>query len=178
MNAGGKSDWSFAASGEVLLEELPNEDLHIVSKDGDYSSLLNKNRPHPCLESEWRSKKNANLHIYSELGVFLTRYHETLAQINEPAAEMVPAPIEVPLPANEHVAEVIAVPIEVSLPVAEPAKKAAILKLEQSANFATTHSAVALLSQFRELLTKADAERLLNAAINNEQVRWIASDSE
>lgn len=45
---------------EVLLEKLPDEDLHIVSKDGDYSSLLNKNRPHPCLESEWRLKKNAN----------------------------------------------------------------------------------------------------------------------
>ena len=163
---------------EVLLEVLPNEDLHIVSKDGDYSSLLNKNRPHPCLESEWRTKKNANLHIYSELGTFLTRYHETLAQIIEPTAEMVAAPIEGPLPANEHVAEVIAVPIEVPLPVAQPEKEAAILKLEQSANFATTHSAVALLSQFSGLLTKADAERLLNAAISNEQVRWIASDSD
>jgi hypothetical protein len=162
---------------EVLLEELPNEDLHIVSKDGDYSSLLNKSRPHPCLESEWRIKKNANLHIYNELGAFLTRYQETLAQINEPAAEIVPTPTEVQLPANEHVT----VPIEVPLPVAElenTAKDAAILKLEQSASFATTHSAVALLSQFSELLTKADAERLLNAAINNAQVRWIATDSD
>lgn len=166
---------------EVLLEVLPNEDLHIVSKDGDYSSLLNKNRPHPCLESEWKTKKNANLHIYSELGAFLTRYRETLAQINEPAAEMVPAPIDVPLPPNEHVAEVIPVPIEVPLPVAEPAnpaKEVAILRLEQSRSFATTHSAVALLSQFRESLTKAEAERLLNAAINNDQVRWIATDSD
>ena len=166
---------------EVLLEELPNQDLHIVSKNGDYSSLLNKNRPHPCLESEWRAKKNANLHIYSELGAFLTRYNETLAQINEPAAEIVPAPTDFPLPANELVAEVTPVPIEVPVPVAEPAnpgKEAAILRLEQSSSFAATHFAVALLGQFRYSLTKADAERLLNAAINNDQVRWIATDSD
>lgn len=161
---------------EMLLEKVPDEDLYIVSKDGDYSSLLNKNRPHPCLESEWRAKKNANLHIYSELGAFLNRYRETRAQINEFAAEIVPAPIEALFPANEHVVDV---PIDIPLPEAEPAnpeKEAAILELVHSPSFATTHSAVARLGQLRESLTKADAERLLNAALSNNQIGWIATD--
>ncbi|GGC23090.1 hypothetical protein GCM10011572_50760 [Pseudoduganella buxea] len=42
---------------EMLLKMVPDGDLHIVSRDGDYSSLLNKTRPHPSLETEWMEKK-------------------------------------------------------------------------------------------------------------------------
>jgi predicted nucleic acid-binding protein len=79
---------------ETLLKEVPNEaDLYIVSKDGDYASLLNKSRPHPSLEAEWMEKKGGHLHIYGELRKFLERVGEMLVQ--DAVAQKAPAqPVE------------------------------------------------------------------------------------
>lgn len=58
-----------------------------------------------------------------------------------------------------------------------PDKEAAIDALMNSFSFATTHAAIAWLGHFRAVLTKEDAEKLLTAAIDDQQVNWIASDS-
>lgn len=169
---------------ETLLKEVPGGDLHIVSKDGDYASLLNKSRPHPSLEAEWVNKKGGHLHIYSELRAFLKKYGEMLVQetLAQPAppqlAEEVPLPPPVapppppvappPPPAQEDDVE----------EVSDPEKEEAMQMLIDSATFSTTHAAVSNLSRFRSMLRRSDAERLIRAAVNNAQIRWIATDSD
>lgn len=173
---------------ETLLKEVPEGDLHIVSKDGDYASLLNKSRPHPSLESEWEHKKEGHLHTYSELRAFLKKYNEMLAQV--PSAEQVPqqrdGEVAVPSVVDQQL------PAE-QLPVAEPhppvaqeevieevdlEKEETIQMLVDSGSFATTHAAISRLEYFRSTLRRSDAERLIRAAVDNAQIRWIATDSD
>ncbi|QOD81853.1 PIN domain-containing protein [Chromobacterium haemolyticum] len=172
---------------EFLLENVPDEDLHIVSKDGDYSSELNTGRPHPFLEKEWREKKNANLHLYSELRPFLDKYlkavkeEEELAEVMAAAQELEAVLKAAPLVVNEAEAGREQVePIALAQPAAEqnPEKEEAINALVESGSFATTHSAIAKLEELRATLNTADVERLLIAALDNSQIGWIASDSD
>ena len=171
---------------EFLLHNIPElEDLHIVSKDGDYSSGLNTGRPHPFLEKEWKQKKNANLHVYSELRPFLDRY---LTGLENEAAELAALPIE-PAPAVENVTpevqefeplDILPAPHQVVHAVAapNPEKTAAINALVLSGSFSETHVAIVKLEELRATLSTPDAERLLTAAVSNNQVSWIASDSD
>jgi hypothetical protein len=60
---------------EVLLSEVPDEaDLHIISKDGDFSSSIDASRPHPVLAKEWKEVNKAELYIHNELRVFLAKH--------------------------------------------------------------------------------------------------------
>lgn len=170
---------------EFLIEKVPNEDLHIVSKDGDYSSALNTGLPHPFLEKEWKQRKNANLHFYSEIRPFLDRYltvieDEAVAVVvtaNEPAPASEQAP-----PSAQELEPVVAPPQSLqlvqSVMAPNPEKTAAIAALIQSSSFADTHAAIAKLEELRSTLSTEDAERLLDAAINNSQISWVASDSD
>lgn len=169
---------------EVLIEKVPNEDLHIVSKDGDYSSQLNTGRPDPFLEKEWRHKKNANLHIYSEIRPFLDKY---LAGLEEEGTAVVPTAQEPELAPGQIRSgarlEPVVVPPQPPQPAQSraapnPEKTAAIGALIQSSSFADTHTAISKLEELRATLSTEEVERLLNAAINNNQISWIASDSD
>lgn len=178
---------------EMLLQAVPSSDLYIVSKDGDYVSLLNKSLPHPFLKEEWKNRKGCDLHVYAELKSFLDRYEQILAQ---PAPVLAPPPVaveeELPIVPVE-VAEVLGaddgvieeadairaidgVYEDVDGLYAE--KVAAVDTLVDSRSFAQTHAAISRLNYYREILNTSDAERLINAAVNNEQVRWIATDSD
>lgn len=175
---------------EFLLARVPDEDLHIVSKDGDYSSLLNAGKPHPFLHKEWRDRKSADLHIYGELRTFIDRYLATLKEdtaVNEHAVE--PPAVEQPTPTAADTPVPVTGTAELVLPQitvtgsgsvipANPEKEAAIEELVDSGSFATTHAAVAKLQPLRATLNKSDVERLLTAAIDNNQIHWIASDSD
>jgi hypothetical protein len=57
------------------------------------------------------------------------------------------------------------------------AKGAAIEKLEKSSNFATTHNAVARLTQFDDF-TAAELQRIINAYQSNNQINWILGDDD
>jgi predicted nucleic acid-binding protein len=57
-------------------------------------------------------------------------------------------------------------------------KKATISALENSLSFASTHELIAKLQRFTELLSTADIAKLAHAAIENEQIRWILTDSD
>ena len=60
---------------EMLLRLVPEEnDLHLVSKDGDYVSALNPAAPNRFLLAEWRKKKQAELVLHAELRPFLTQH--------------------------------------------------------------------------------------------------------
>ncbi|MET3134188.1 putative nucleic acid-binding protein [Oxalobacteraceae bacterium GrIS 1.11] len=172
---------------EFLLNKLPSEDLHIVSKDGDYFSELNTGRPHPFLEKEWKQKKNANLHVYSELRPFIDRYLASLeGEIPSlTAAEIFGVP-EVVI-AQEATREPASVDMAQSTgtsaparPVAAPSpeKATAIDALVRSGSFSETHAAISKLDDLRATLTTQDAETLLTAAVKNNQISWIASDSD
>jgi hypothetical protein len=183
---------------ETLLKEVPGGDLHIISKDGDYASLLNKSRPHPSLEAEWMEKKGGHLHIFSELRAFLKKYEEMLVQeafaqpappqpaedvpMPPPVAPPPPPPVLPPPPPVAPPPPVVPHPPPVQEDDAEevndPEKDEAMQMLIDSGSFATTHAAVSLLSRFRSMLRRSDAERLIRAAVDNDQIRWIATDSD
>lgn len=57
-------------------------------------------------------------------------------------------------------------------------KAEAIANLLSSGTFATTHYAVSRLSPVVDELTWAEADKLIDAAINNTQVRWIGGDDD
>src|SRR4051794_34908567 len=65
-NLGDRLNW------ETLLAHVDDgADLHIVSKDGDYQSRLNSNRPHHFLVEEWTQRKQGELVLHAELRPFL-----------------------------------------------------------------------------------------------------------
>jgi len=183
---------------EVLLEEVSGPDLYIVSKDGDYTSLLNKQRPHPSLEAEWRERKGGTLHVYAEVRSFLKRYREMLAQVviqeapplDQPVIvgnlpPVVEQPVPIPLP-PAPVPPPPPPPPPLPRPVAgeeiDPhlaaEKDEAINALVNSGSFASTHAAIARLNFYRHLLSPQDIERLVRAAVSNDQICWIATDSD
>jgi hypothetical protein len=59
---------------------------------------------------------------------------------------------------------------------AEAAKEQLLAELVNSRSFSTTHEAIANLQQYLNLLSSADAERLIRAAETNTQISWILSD--
>lgn len=57
-------------------------------------------------------------------------------------------------------------------------KSAAIKLLVQSGSFATTHYGISMVNAFFDALTKEDAEELLQAGVDNQQIRWIHADDD
>lgn len=128
---------------EYLLETVADGvDLHVVSIDGDYKSALKNGRPHQFLVDEWKSTKNAELHLHNELKPFLNKQFEIIK-------------------------------LEV-----DKEKVAAIDRLVESGSFAMTHLAISQLHPFADAFTPDDAEKLVRGGLGNDQVRWIASDSD
>jgi len=57
-------------------------------------------------------------------------------------------------------------------------KAAAVDRLVASGSFATTHVAITQLAPYFDAFTAEDAEKLIRGGLDNDQVRWIASDSD
>ncbi|MDQ1924654.1 PIN domain-containing protein [Massilia pseudoviolaceinigra] len=158
---------------EYLLENVPPGDLHIVSKDGDFASILDSNMPRPFLQKEWLQQKKGALHIYSEIRPFLIKHASTVngesnvVEYADPDADFMH-------PTNE---EMVLVHQEIAHAFAEEKNKA-IEKLVNSERFIDTHIAIDKLEEFRTALTKEDVERLFRAAFSNNQILWIASDAD
>lgn len=71
-NPPGKNDSiGDAINWVTLLHLVPDKnDLHVVSGDGDYYSVLDEKSAHPFLCEEWSRKKNSELHVYRTLSEF------------------------------------------------------------------------------------------------------------
>lgn len=77
-NPPGKTDsLGDAINWETLLAEAPEgKDLYIVSEDRDYQAPFKskkaskEDRIHPYLSSEWKNKKNSEIHFYTKLSGF------------------------------------------------------------------------------------------------------------
>jgi hypothetical protein len=56
---------------ELLLAHVPNgSDLHIITKDGDYTSKLNPAQPKVFLLDEWKRVKDGYLYLYEQISLF------------------------------------------------------------------------------------------------------------
>ena len=69
-----------AINWTILLAEVPEgEDVHIISEDGDYFSILNEKAVNPFLADEWTKKKNSRVHVYRSLSAFMTEHFDGVA---------------------------------------------------------------------------------------------------
>lgn len=210
---------------ETLLVALPDEDLHIVSADGDFVSPLSEQdnevlRPLAFLEREWSQHKGgAKLLVYKTIKQFLDHFSKVRQQEEEAAAAAaevlaIAGAAQGQEPAAQHSvnepalatestdegsagAEEASTPVEAkpSVPAFGPTateqfvepelsaeeqalKAAAIDRLVGSSTFQTTHEAIRDMQPFQSRLTTQEAQRLLQAANDNSQIRWIISDSD
>jgi hypothetical protein len=179
---------------ETLLTHVPDGDLFIISKDGDYASPLTMDktsRPLAYLADEWtESKDGGSLTIFRTINEVVGYYKNLQNQpdVEDPGlaqAQEAPESPEVVHDDQRPIPEVPAPEIGDNVPQREaiPAVprdevEAAILNLVDSGSFTTTHSAVANLNRYLQQLTKQDAEQLFQAATDNSQIRWIISDED
>lgn len=176
-NIGDRYNW------EMLLEQAPNEDLYIITKDGDFSSVLgtlDKNpRPMAFLAKEWAEKApGRNLYVHTSIQALLSHYEKLAAQPQEPQVPVetaVPAPV--PVPGVVPQLSVTPVPNAADLMV-QQAKQEAISALVKSESFAQTHQAIATLSSLMNWINVAEANKLFEAALENHQIKWILTDSD
>jgi hypothetical protein len=64
----------------LLLEAVPNgQDLHIISEDGDFYSMLDDSAINPFLEQEWREKKQSSVRAYRTLSAFMKEHFDGVA---------------------------------------------------------------------------------------------------
>lgn len=69
-----------AINWTVLLQAVPNEEnLHVISEDGDYYSSINEDAVHPFLEDEWKKKKKSSLFVYRTLSSFMKEHFDGVA---------------------------------------------------------------------------------------------------
>ncbi|QXQ07882.1 hypothetical protein KX816_07795 [Sphingosinicellaceae bacterium] len=60
---------------ESLINEVPEgNDIHIVTRDGDYSSKVDKLLPSRIIEREWYMHKKSSVLLYNSLGQFAKRH--------------------------------------------------------------------------------------------------------
>lgn len=64
----------------LLLNNVPDEkDLHVISGDGDFYSIIDESLPHPYLEDEWTTKKKSKLRVYRTIKDFLDEHFDGIA---------------------------------------------------------------------------------------------------
>jgi len=64
----------------LLLEAVPKgQDLHIISEDGDFYSILDDGAINPFLEEEWREKKQSSVRVYRTLSAFMKEHFDGVA---------------------------------------------------------------------------------------------------
>lgn len=131
-----------AINWTVLLRTVPDEEqLHVISEDGDFYSALYEDQAHPFLAEEWQQTKRSELRVYRTLSAFM----------------------------NEHF-DGVAFPFDKT-------KDTLIDDLASACSFAATHQLVAKLEAFSYFSLK-EVERILAAAVENDQFGWIATDDD
>lgn len=142
---GKKDSLGDAVNWEWLLEqeiEFWDDELVIISADGDYESELNKGKPREYLLREW-DKKNPGCKLVLE------------KSLTDCLAARFP---------GIQLAE-------------EIDKLEEIERLENSSNFATTHKAIAALSEYDDF-KDVEIKRIVSAYLENSQVGWILGDDD
>lgn len=61
---------------EMLLEKVPNgQNIHLISRDKDFSSPLGADVPNSYLASEWENKKKSSYYLYPDLKSFVLKHY-------------------------------------------------------------------------------------------------------
>src|SRR6266542_893729 len=72
-NPPGKGGTRDEINWEALLRDCPSQcDLHVVSKDGDFRSVLDGAQPKAFLKEEWLAQKNGELLLHQDISTFLS----------------------------------------------------------------------------------------------------------
>lgn len=136
---GDSANWEWLLEQEI---EFWDDELVIISADGDYESELTKGGPREYLLREWKTKnQNCKLILEKSLTGFLSKYFPGI-QLAE-----------------------------------EIDKLEEVKRLEQSDTFASTHSAITALNKYDDF-KDAEAKRLVEAYLGNDQIRRILGDSD
>ncbi len=67
----GNSSFGDAIIWETILDQCVEDDLILISGDGDFESEINKEKIHELLSAEWLQKTNKSLKLYTKLGSFI-----------------------------------------------------------------------------------------------------------
>ncbi len=68
---GKKGSLGDAINWECLLKEVPKgTDLHIITNDKDYGSILDDDKFNEFLKREWKNKKKSNIFYYKKISLF------------------------------------------------------------------------------------------------------------
>lgn len=80
-NPPGKNDSiGDAVNWSLLLESVPDDqDVHVISEDGDFYSTLDDQKSHPFLVEEWERVKGARLFVYRTLSGFMAEHFDGVA---------------------------------------------------------------------------------------------------
>lgn len=77
---GKKGSLGDAINWEILLEKVPNDnDVHIISADGDYYSVLDEHKPSAFIVKEWKRKKKGKIYVYRTLSEFTKEHFDGIA---------------------------------------------------------------------------------------------------
>ena len=77
---GKKGSLGDAINWEILLEKAPaNNDIHIISADGDYYSVLDEHKPSAFIVKEWKKKKKGKVFVYRTLSEFTKEHFDGIA---------------------------------------------------------------------------------------------------
>ncbi len=64
-----------AVNWELLLDKVPiNEDIVLISRDGDFSSKMFGTEPCSFLEKEWKKNKKSKVYLYNSLSEFFEQH--------------------------------------------------------------------------------------------------------
>lgn len=136
---------------ECLLAYVPDEnDLYLLTRDGDYLSSFPTVTPSMFLISEWKQRKCGDIHHYKGIKPFAKHVDGTLVFKAE----------------------------EIQVFPPDPARTEAINDLLASFSFAQTHAAVGGLNQYLDAFSPAERESLLEIALSNTQVGGIMGDDD
>jgi hypothetical protein len=181
---------------ETLLAKVPDGDLYIVTKDGDYVSVLDgtddngMTYPNAFLKDEWQKRKKGSLYVFDSIKGFLNHYDKSIA-VNaapkETAAKMAAAGettshATADLSTGTKMVDIyFGIPGDSKMELSQEeqlAKEKAIHDLIHSSNFADTHAAVHTLTQYEQSFSKTEVNALFEAALGNSQVGWIIEDDD
>ena len=71
------SSFGDAIIWETILDQCTDEDLILISGDGDFESEIKKGDIHELLSLEWANKSNKKLTLYKQLGTFINEHSKT-----------------------------------------------------------------------------------------------------
>ncbi|NQU99213.1 MAG: DUF4935 domain-containing protein [Parcubacteria group bacterium] len=65
------SSFGDAIIWETILDQCLDDDLILISGDGDFASEIESSKMHELLEAEWKQKTEKKLNLYKKLGIFI-----------------------------------------------------------------------------------------------------------